>query len=283
MHLFGPMKILHVSDLHSNLAWFNWLVCAAADYDLICLAGDLLDAGQPDTNADQMREISAILGRISTKLALCSGNHDMVHAEGESEGHSALWVRDLARPGVWSDGDRFELLGRRFYCHPWMLPTPAASAGDLWIIHSPPQGAATSQVEGGDFDHGDFEFAEQCKSGRGPSIALCGHIHEPSAWHATLGRTLILNPGFSRDPSVPAHIVVDLVARTATRHLTGHAAETIRLSGTTARQVLQKRTVGEVNVLLATAVSNQRAEGIRMTPEEIEETRRRLMRLLYEQ
>src|SRR5690606_17219473 len=125
-------------------------------------------------------------------------------------------------------------------------------------------------MSGGDFDHGDFEFAEQCKAGRGPSIALCGHIHEPRAWHAMLGRTLALNPGYSRDPSVPAHIVVDLVERTATRHLTGHATETIRLLGAAAKQVLQNRTVGEVDALLATTVSNQRAEGIHMTMAEIE-------------
>ena len=275
------MKILHVSDLHSHPAWFAWLARVAAGYDLVCITGDLLDGGQPDAIFDQMREISAAISRISTPIAICSGNHDMVHAKGDDP--AALWVRDLVRPGVWADGDHFELFQRKFYCHPWIGPIPGASAGDIWIIHSPPEGSATSRSRGGDFDQGDFEFAELCKAGRGPMIALCGHVHEPRGWHATVGRTLIINPGCSRDPAVPAHVILDLAARTATRHLPGHATETIRLPDPTAGQVLKNRTVAEVETLLATTVSNQRAEGFRMTPEEIEETRRRLMRLLYEQ
>ncbi len=272
------MKILHVSDLHSNPAWFAWLARVAAGYDLVCIAGDLLDAGQPDTIADQMRDIAAALGQISTKLAICSGNHDMVHADGDD--HSALWVRALVRQGVWSDGDRFELFGRKFYCHPWIGPTPGASAGDIWIIHSPPEGTATSRNHGGDFDHGDFEFAELCKAGRGPSIALCGHTHHPISWHATIGGTLILNPGYSRDPAVPAHIVVDLVARTATRHMPGCESESIRLPvRSVAQQVLGRRTLAEIDSLLALTASNQRAEGIHLTTVEMEEARRRLRAL----
>ncbi|MFZ5497219.1 MAG: metallophosphoesterase family protein [Verrucomicrobiota bacterium] len=275
------MKILHCSDLHGVFPWYEWLVREAPGYDLVCLAGDLLDAGSPGTIPDQMRDISVILGRVRTAMAICSGNHDMVHAV--DSGPSALWVQDLRRPGVWTDGDRCERQGRRFYCHPWVLPVPVASAGDIWIIHSPPEGTATSQADGSDYDHGDFEFSELCQSGRGPAIALCGHIHEPRSWNATMGRTLVLNPGWSRDPLVPAHIVLDLSQRTATRHFPEHPPETVRLPGPTAAEILGNRTSSQIESLLATTVSNQQAEGIPMTPEEIEETRLRLRRLLYEQ
>ena len=276
------MKILHVSDLHANLNWFDWLERSAASHGLVALSGDLLDAGRPDDMADQRREVSAIIRRISTKLVVCSGNHDMVPSEVEDP--SALWVRDLRRPGVWSDGDRFELGGRRFYSHPWVLPLPAALAGDIWILHSPPEGTDTSQVEGRDFDHGDFEFSELCKSGWGPAIALCGHIHHPISWHARVGRTLVLNPGESPDPRIPAHIVIDLEQRIATRHMSGRAPETIRLpESSIAQQVLKRRTPDEIESLLALTVSNQRAEGIDMPPEEIEETRLRLMRRFHDQ
>lgn len=279
-HLLSRMKILHVSDLHSNLSWLDWLNRAAAEYDLVCVAGDLLDANRPDTIADQMREVSAVINRISANIAICSGNHDMVHSD--SHGPGALWVRDLGRTGVWTDGSFFEKSGRRFYCHPWILPVPAAQEQDIWIIHSPPEGTATSQDACGGFDHGDFDLAELCKSGRGPAIALCGHIHEPRSWHDTLGRSLILNPGVSNDPSLPAHIVVDLEQGTATRHFPGHAPEMIRLHERTAKEVMRNRSARDVDKLLEITVSNQRAEGIHMTPVEIEQARLRLRRLLNE-
>ena len=37
------MKILVVSDLHYTLPQFDWLVEAAPAYDLVMIAGDLLD------------------------------------------------------------------------------------------------------------------------------------------------------------------------------------------------------------------------------------------------
>lgn len=273
------MKILHVSDLHANLHWFDWIRRVAVSYDLVCIAGDLLDAGRPDTIADQMREVSAAIGRISTKVAVCSGNHDMVHACGD-DNSSSLWVCDLKRPGVCADRDSFTLGKRRFYCHPWVLPLPDAKDGDIWIVHAPPEGTAVSQVPGGDFDHGDFEFSELCKAGRGPSIALCGHIHHPISWHATVGRTLVFNPGESSDPYVPAHIVVDLEQCNATRHMPGRESESVRLPEFSAAQrVLKRRTPAEIDSLLTLTVSSQRAEGIHMTEAEIEEARRRLRRL----
>ena len=45
------MRMLLVSDLHYTLKQFDWLVGAAADYDLVVVAGDLLDIGsrvEPD-------------------------------------------------------------------------------------------------------------------------------------------------------------------------------------------------------------------------------------------
>lgn len=275
------MRILHTSDLHANLAWLEWIERTAPDFDLVCLAGDLLDAGQPDTIPDQMRKIAAVIGRISTPVAICSGNHDMVHAFDDPE-LSSLWVRDLRRLGAHSDGDTFSAGGWRFYCHPWILPVPAATAGDIWIIHSPPEGTPTSQNADGGWDHGDFEFAEQCRAGRSPSIALCGHIHEPKAWHATLGRTLVINPGYSRDPAVPSHVVVDLAQRIATRIVPGLAPESIRFPESLPQApVLKNRTLDEIESLIQLTVSNQRAEGIRLTEAEIEEVRRRAIRLLH--
>ncbi len=271
------MKILHVSDLHANLHWFDWIHRVAASYDLVAISGDLLDARRPDAIVDQMREISAAVARISGTVAICSGNHDFV---GRADIPSASWMHDLALPGVWVDGNSFQIGTRHFLCHSWLSPHPSADEGDIWIVHAPPEGTAVSQTEEGDVDHGDFEFRELCKADRGPSIALCGHIHQPLSWYASVGRTLVFNPGESPDPYVPAHIVLDLTQRVATRHMPGREPESIRLPGLlTAEQVLSSRTPAKIESLLALTVSNQEAEGIHMTEAEIEETRRRLRQL----
>jgi Icc-related predicted phosphoesterase len=36
------MKILITADLHYREHWLRWLLSRAANYDLICIAGDLL-------------------------------------------------------------------------------------------------------------------------------------------------------------------------------------------------------------------------------------------------
>lgn len=271
------MKILHVSDIHGNLNWLGWVSRAAADYDLVCLAGDLLDAGRPDTVSEQIQSVSAAIRNISTTVAICSGNHDLA---GGADIPSALWMHELRLPAVWVEGNSFKIGKRQFLCHSWLSPLHAAGEDDIWIIHAPPEGTATSLTTQGDFDHGDFEFSELCKSGRGPSIALCGHVHYPISWYASVGRTLILNPGESPDLRVPAHIIIDLEQRIATRHMPGRASDSIRLAElSTAQHVLKRRTQDGIESLLALTVSNQRAEGIYLTDAEIEETRRRLRRL----
>src|SRR5271165_2309188 len=37
------MKLLISADLHFRLQWFRWLIEQAPDFDLVCIAGDLLD------------------------------------------------------------------------------------------------------------------------------------------------------------------------------------------------------------------------------------------------
>jgi uncharacterized protein len=37
------MKILLTADPHFRTDWFRWLMTQAPSYDLVCIAGDLLD------------------------------------------------------------------------------------------------------------------------------------------------------------------------------------------------------------------------------------------------
>jgi Icc-related predicted phosphoesterase len=71
------MKILLTADLHFRPKWFDWLIGESAKFDLMCIAGDLLDIFAKEPRADQAREVSRLLRRLAqrTRLALCSGNY----------------------------------------------------------------------------------------------------------------------------------------------------------------------------------------------------------------
>jgi hypothetical protein len=51
------MKLLITADLHFRLHWFRWLIEQAPNFDLICIAGDLLDMFKSETRIEQAREV----------------------------------------------------------------------------------------------------------------------------------------------------------------------------------------------------------------------------------
>lgn len=209
------MNILHVSDLHSNAAWFDWLIAESPKHDLICLTGDILNLGDLSSEID--REIDTALTRLAavrTPLALCSGNHDLHYLAGQDR---AQWMRSLRRKNVWMDGDAFWFCDYRFRCIGWCDPVPQGTNDDFWLMHAPPFGARTSMVAGG-ISHGDEEQRDTCLAGEGPRFTLGGHVHQPLGFWAALHETISLNPGRGDHPDLPNHIVLDLHARTMTHH-----------------------------------------------------------------
>ena len=72
------MKIFITADLHYREHWFRWLLDRAADYDLICIVGDLLDMFYREPRLAQAREVSRWIRELAkvTRVAICSGNHD---------------------------------------------------------------------------------------------------------------------------------------------------------------------------------------------------------------
>lgn len=46
------MKILHLADLHMNSNWLGWVTEEASRFDLVVLAGDMLDAFANRSMAD---------------------------------------------------------------------------------------------------------------------------------------------------------------------------------------------------------------------------------------
>jgi Icc-related predicted phosphoesterase len=62
------MRLLLTADLHFRLHWFRWLIEQAPDFDLICIAGDLLDMFRSETRMEQAREVRTLV----RELADCS-------------------------------------------------------------------------------------------------------------------------------------------------------------------------------------------------------------------
>jgi predicted MPP superfamily phosphohydrolase len=71
------MKILLTVDLHFRIDWFRWLIEQAPGYDLVCIAGDLLDMFGESTK-EQARQVSMLIRELAdiVPVAVCSGNHD---------------------------------------------------------------------------------------------------------------------------------------------------------------------------------------------------------------
>ena len=266
-------KILHCADLHGNLDWYYWLREVAPGFDLVCLAGDLLDQRAGDSLRRQIAQVSTLLGSFPAPLALCSGNHDVVPDDGAMPG--TAWLHKLRGPRCWVDGARWTWLGHEFRCLGWNSPVPAASPGEIWITHAPPEySAAGTNRRGQDF--GDFEFGTSCRRRRGPRLALCGHVHEPRGWHDRVGPTLILNPGGSPGVPFPNHFVLDLdrgEAEWRSFRRVRHAVNLERRSAPT----LAGRSEPQLLALLEQVLASQRLDRIFLTHHEINLVRQRLL------
>lgn len=224
------MKILHVSDLHSNDRWFEWLVSVSSRFDVVCIAGDLLDINAHRPIGDQVDAVIHHVRAIQSGfVAICSGNHDSLAGAGERL-HQAGWLKEIRSPNVFVDGDNLECGKVSFECVGWNAPLPRAKQNSVWLCHAPPDGTGTAIARGG-AGFGDFNLADLCRSGRGPTLALSGHVHDPMSWQARSGATWSLNPGFAADGACPNHIVVDLGRGTAIRNGLAGEADVVRLRG----------------------------------------------------
>jgi predicted phosphodiesterase len=265
-------KILHCADLHGNLDWYRWLRQVAPTFDLVCIAGDLLNQRSDDSLRRQSEQVSGLLGDFPAPLALCSGNHDVVSDDGTMPG--TAWLHELRGPHRWVDGDRWPLLGHNFRSLGWNDPVPEAQPGEIWITHAPPERCTAGTSRRGE-DYGDFDFGVDCRLHRGPRLALCGHVHEPQAWHDWVGATLAINPGCTPGAPFPNHFIVDLDRGTAEWRCFRRVRHAVSL-GTRWAPVPTGRTKAHLLALLEAVLANQRLEEIFLTPSEIKLVRQRL-------
>ena len=257
------MKILHLSDLHLNKAWLDWATDKAANHDLVCVSGDLLDMFSRKGHFWGAISVKKWADSFPGNLALCSGNHDgssperipdtgllpMLTDEDRREAEKLLllerWMDALERPGVVTD-NRTQLVetssgaavvttlpynfwgeapGRDLLKEGARLRKESKAP---WIVlhHEPPGG----DLVGGFF--GNRGLSERIAS-YSPDFVLSGHIHlQPyrGDFAECVGHTWCFNPGTPDDlvaatAAEPNHIVIDLAEGTATWGFTGAGGE----------------------------------------------------------
>lgn len=225
------MRILVVSDLHSSLRQFDWLCHRAPDYDLVVIAGDMLDLGGHADLDTQIVVVEKYLHRLSAMatVAACSGNHDLdVEEAGERR---AEWLGLLGGNTLHVDGQSFFLGDTLFSICPWwdgpaserrvsaFLDAEATkrTLRWVWLYHAPPDRTRIYLTGKGHI--GDRLLPVLMERHR-PDLVFCGHVHNSpflkgGSWCDRVKETWVFNPG-RQMASEPSAIVLDLETMEAT-------------------------------------------------------------------
>jgi len=235
------MKLLLVSDLHSDQTKLSFLSEMAASYDAVIIAGDLIDQFSSDPRVVQTARIHRWVRSLRSKdvtLAWCSGNHDFMRpASQHPRLPSPAWMHDLpANTQILSDCQSgvLELAGSRLVVS--TLPWPVAGhevylggyctsyhrycerilaegarlrdeTGGKWlmVVHSPPSETILGSLE---------EASDLVRSWVNrfqPDFSSHGHLHDGplkngGRWIARCGKTVSLNAGQAPNGEMPLFI-----------------------------------------------------------------------------
>lgn len=217
-----PEKILVVSDLHYRLPQFDWLTTQTDSFDLIILAGDMLQLKStvdPDTQAAVVEEyFRKICGKVP--LIVCSGNHDII--DDGTGGRSAEWLTDLDIPNLTVDWKTYRAGTLHILSLPWWeseeekarvskwIRQYTKPTGDtvIWVNHAPAYGTKTGWNR--KVDNGDPALRQWIEDHQ-PEMVLSGHVHNApyypeGDWKDRIGQTLVLNGGMTTG-EIPATMV----------------------------------------------------------------------------
>ena len=227
------MKILIVSDLHYTLPQFDWVVAAGPSYDLVVIAGDLLDVGSLVDPETQIIVVLKYLRRLraQTRVVVCSGNHDLdgTGANGEKQ---AVWMNAVKRLAIPADGDTLFVDDLMITVCPWWdgpltQKAIARQFADalkfrdgtwMWVYHAPPNNSPVSWSEVGHRYYGDAALNGWIAE-YGPDLVICGHVHDSpftreGSWVDRIGQSWVFNAG-RQIGDVPTTIVIETEAREA--------------------------------------------------------------------
>ena len=217
------MQILLVSDLHYTLRQLDWVASVAADYDLVVVAGDLLDIAsivEPDAQIAVALEYLARFAAKTTVVA-CSGNHDL-NVRNELDERAAIVARRARgsrcpgrrdarrdrrslRDGVPVVGRPADPRGRRPSARR-RRGTGRRSAVGLGV----PRAARCVADELDGQAPLRRRRAQPVDGSASARIVFCGHVHQSpfvdgGSWIDRIGSTWVVNAGRQRGP-IPTHI-----------------------------------------------------------------------------
>jgi predicted MPP superfamily phosphohydrolase len=229
------MKLLLTADLHYRIHWFRWLIEQAPDFDLVCIAGDLLDMFWTESRTEQAREIRTLIRKLAdiVPVAICSGNHDNAGRLVSHERASVYeWFIDLGtHRTIITDGSTRKLENLILTTIPYHCSRQEKSiwldrgstirrqTGLPWIVlhHVPAKnGLGVS---------GEESEAAELLAAYWPDYFVSGHDHAfpytaGQSWNQKLGESRLLVPGqLLRAPS-PNYITLD----SESAELSWHAA-----------------------------------------------------------
>ena len=226
-----PMRILATADLHYALRQFDWISEQLNGYDMLVLAGDLLDLSSAVDLDVQEVVVSKYLRRYASRRMLLSssGNHDIHEMMADGE-RAALWMEDLVAPNLKTDYQSYERDGVLFTICPWWdgpdtrmkteqrLKEDAAKPKQswIWLHHNPPSDTPIAWTGTG--CAGDAVALDWIKHYQ-PDFVFSGHIHNApfyaaGSWQTLIGKSRVFNAGKQLGPE-PTRIILDLNARRA--------------------------------------------------------------------
>lgn len=225
------MRCLLVADIHYSLPQYDWVVAESSRYDLLILAGDFLDVSSSVDCRAQSIVVEKYLDllRATTRVVVCSGNHDLDTRDEVGEKVSR-WVANLRNKGIATDGDNLVINGVLFTVCPWWDgPAALERVGALieqgsalrqgpwyWIYHAPPRDSPVSWS--GSRTMGDAPLLEWIGKYQ-PDMVFSGHIHQSpfvreGSWVDRIGDSWVFNAGHQYG-SPPAHVALDTEANEA--------------------------------------------------------------------
>ncbi|HEX6660229.1 MAG TPA: metallophosphoesterase, partial [Ilumatobacter sp.] len=205
-------RVLLVSDLHYSLRQFDWVVGVASNFDLVVLAGDLLDVS---SNVEADSQIVVVLKYLELlasigPVVVASGNHDLTGADASGE-RAATWLAEAQELGIVVDGQSLVAGDTLITVCPWWDGPVGRAAVDaqlaadacrrparwIWVYHWPPAASLTSWT--GSKFYGDVDLAQWIADHK-PDIVLTGHVHESpfkadGSWADRIGETWVFNAG----------------------------------------------------------------------------------------
>lgn len=225
------MRILALADLHYALRQFDWVGENLENFDLLVLAGDLLDLGSAVDLDVQEVVVEKYLRRFARQRVLLSssGNHDIHETLNDGE-RAASWMESLRSQNLKSDYESYQNGNTLFTVCPWWdgpdtrAKTEQRLLADsakpkqtwIWLHHNPPLGTPVAWT--GKQDAGDPVALEWIQRYQ-PDFVFSGHIHNApfyaaGSWHTRIGKSVVFNAG-KQPGGVPTRIILDLTSRRA--------------------------------------------------------------------